>query len=213
MKNNNKPILTTTTKDGALFVNAIDLYNALAINAWYTDWLKQLTTDYWLDPDFELYTDEDGIEWIRASFAKGLCSVLGTRTSRRVREYIHTIMECQNCALAETLAAALYQSDVLSEENENLKREIMAIKPKAEYFDKMVHKALYTDIDVTAQELGIPLDAFCGLLLRYHYVRKRKSGELRATRLAVGEGLFLDDRQRITPKGRETFRLLSSVLI
>jgi hypothetical protein len=162
MKNNNKPILTTTTKDGALFVNAIDLYNALAINAWYTDWLKQLTTDYWLDPDFELYTDEDGIEWIRASFAKGLCSVLGTRTSRRVREYIHAIMECQNCALAETLAAALYQSDVLSEENENLKREIMAIKPKAEYFIPLVVNNLTTTdkatcevLDTTAKWFGV----------------------------------------------------------
>ncbi len=213
MKNDNKPIFATITKGGALYIMAVELYHALEIDEWYSDWLQQLEVDYFLDPDYELYTDEEGIEWLRASFAKALCSTLNTVASRRVREYIRTIMDCPDSELAAALASARYRCDAQAMEIDILKRNLENLRVKADYFDQLVEAKLYTDIDVTAQELGIPLDAFCGLLLRYHYVRKRKSGELRATRLAVDEGLFLDDRQRITPKGRETFRLLSSVLI
>lgn len=212
MNNDNKPIIAAITKGGALYIMAVELYHALEIDEWYSDWLQQLETDYFLKPDYEMFTDEEGIEWIRASFAKALCSTLNTVASRRVREYIRTIMDCPDSELAAALASARYRCDAQAMEIDILKRNLENLRVKADYFDQLVEAKLYTYIDATAQELEVPLDDFRDLLLRYHYVR-RKSGELRATKLAVDEGLFLEDRKRITPKGRETFRLLSSVLI
>jgi len=220
MKNGNKPVIATAVKDKALYVNAVGLYNALGVSMSYADWLKKLEADYYLSPDYELYIDDEGIDWIRTSYAIALCHVVdyphsGTvapiirELDRKWREQMNTPTAVLACGVIE------FQRKVerLTAENDKLRRELATLTPKAECFDKMVSEALHTNIYDTASELGVPLDAFRNILLRYHYVRQRKPGELRATKLAVDEGLFWEDRQTVTPKGRETFRLLCSMLI
>lgn len=103
-----------------------------------------------------------------------------------------------------------------------LQQENETMKPKAEYFDGLVDKKLNTGIRDTAKELGIKERMFVSFLLENGYVyRQGPKGELRpyAQYSESGKGLFvLKDRQNnngwtgqqmfITPKGKETFRLL-----
>ena len=106
---------------------------------------------------------------------------------------------------------------------ESLKLTVNEMKPKAEYFDALVDKKLNTNVRDTAKELGVKERVFVSFLLDKNFVfRQGKKGELRpyAQYAESGKGLFvLKDKQNesngwagqqmyITPKGKETFRLL-----
>lgn len=107
--------------------------------------------------------------------------------------------------------------------NKALQEENESMRPKADYFDALVDKKLNTNIRDTAKELGVKEKVFVNFLLENGFVyRQGKSGKLRpyAQYCESGSGLFvLKDAQNenngwagqqmlITPKGKETFRLL-----
>lgn len=109
------------------------------------------------------------------------------------------------------------------EKNKLLQEENESMRPKADYFDALVDKKLNTNIRDTAKELGVKEKVFVNFLLENGFVyRQGKSGKLRpyAQYCESGSGLFvLKDAQNenngwagqqmlITPKGKETFRLL-----
>ena len=102
-------------------------------------------------------------------------------------------------------------------------KQIEEMKPKANYFDALVDKKLNTNIRDTAKELGIGEKAFVSFLIEKGYVfRQGKHKQLRpyAKYAESGNGLFvLKDKHNeqngwtgqqmyVTPKGKETFRLL-----
>lgn len=102
-------------------------------------------------------------------------------------------------------------------------RQIDEMKPKANYFDALVDKKLNTNIRDTAKELGIGEKVFVSFLIEKGYVfRQGKHRNLRpyAKYAESGNGLFvLKDKHNeqngwtgqqmyVTPKGKETFRLL-----
>ena len=102
-------------------------------------------------------------------------------------------------------------------------RQIEEMTPKANYFDALVDKKLNTNIRDTAKELGIGEKAFVSFLIEKGYVfRQGKHKQLRpyAKYAESGNGLFvLKDKHNerngwtgqqmyVTPKGKETFRLL-----
>lgn len=102
-------------------------------------------------------------------------------------------------------------------------KQIEEMKPKANYFDALVDKKLNTNIRDTAKELGIGEKAFVSFLIGKGYVfRQGKHKQLRpyAKYAESGNGLFvLKDKHNehngwtgqqmyVTPKGKETFRLL-----
>jgi phage antirepressor YoqD-like protein len=95
------------------------------------------------------------------------------------------------------------------------------MKPKADYFDELVDRNLLTGIRETAQELGIKEKEFVSFLLSCKYVyRSGKKGKLKPYADYVEEDLFeiketynektgwTGTQLMITPKGKETFRLL-----
>ena len=102
-------------------------------------------------------------------------------------------------------------------------KQIEEMTPKANYFDALVDKKLNTNIRDTAKELGVGEKAFVSFLIEKGYVfRQGKHRKLRpyAKYAESGNGLFvLKDKHNeqngwagqqmyVTPKGKETFRLL-----
>lgn len=95
--------------------------------------------------------------------------------------------------------------------------EIM--KPKAEYFDDLVDRNLLTGFRETAKALGIKEKVFMKFLLDHKYIYRDKKGKPQPF-ADKNKGLFevkeskndktgwVGTQTLITPKGRETFRLL-----
>nr|DAI65151.1 MAG TPA: repressor domain protein [Caudoviricetes sp.] len=98
-----------------------------------------------------------------------------------------------------------------------VQNNIMA--PKAEYFDELVDRNMLTSFRDTAKELGIKPKAFVDWLLAKKFIYRDQKGKL-MPREDKNSGLFevkeaKNDKTQwsgvqtlITPKGRETFRLL-----
>ena len=99
-----------------------------------------------------------------------------------------------------------------------VQNQIMA--PKADYFDELVDRNLLTNFRETAKQLGIKERAFIAFLTEHKYVYRDKRGRLMPYAQHAEKGLFQIKEQvsqktqwagtqtLITPKGRETFRLL-----
>lgn len=94
------------------------------------------------------------------------------------------------------------------------------LQPKADYFDALVERNTLTGIRATAKELGVKQKAFTGFLIENGYLYRDNTNKLQPYAAHVEDGLFVlkeckSDRNNwsgtqllITPKGRETFRLL-----
>lgn len=107
----------------------------------------------------------------------------------------------------------------LTAQNSQLTVEKQIMQPKAEYFDELVDRNLLTNFRETAKELGIKPKAFVAWLLEKKFLYRDQKGKL-LPRGDKNSGLFevkeaKNDKTQwsgvqtlITPKGRETFRLL-----
>lgn len=94
---------------------------------------------------------------------------------------------------------------------------IAIMKPKADYFDALVDRNLLTNFRDTAKELQIGERAFIAWMLEKRYVYRDTRGKLKPYAQYVPELFNLKEWERnekadvqtlVTPKGRETFRLL-----
>lgn len=95
--------------------------------------------------------------------------------------------------------------------------QIMA--PKADYFDQLVDRNLLTNFRETAKQLSVPPKKFVSFLLERKYIYRDKKGKLLPYE-NKNDGLFqvkecFNEKTQwsgtqtlVTPKGRETFRLL-----
>lgn len=107
----------------------------------------------------------------------------------------------------------------LTAQNSQLTVEKQIMQPKAEYFDELVDRNLLTNFRETAKELGIKPKSFVAWLLEKKFLYRDQKGKL-LPREDKNNGLFevkeaKNDKTQwsgvqtlITPKGRETFRLL-----
>lgn len=107
----------------------------------------------------------------------------------------------------------------LTAQNSQLTVEKQIMQPKAEYFDELVDRNLLTNFRETAKEMGIKPKAFVAWLLEKKFLYRDQKGKL-LPREDKNNGLFevkeaKNDKTQwsgvqtlITPKGRETFRLL-----
>lgn len=139
----------------------------------------------------------------------------------------------------ETLEAAILNPDTMIKlctalKDEQDKRKALEIansaltvdnaimKPKADYFDELVDRNLLTNFRETAKQLNIPPKKFVAFLLDKKYIYHDKRGRLMPYAQHMESGLFeikesFNEKTKwsgtqtlITPKGRETFRLLYS---
>ena len=94
------------------------------------------------------------------------------------------------------------------------------MQPKADYFDQLVDRNLLTNLRDTAKELHIKQNEFIAFLLEKKYMFRNQKGKLMPYAKHIDSGLFevkeftnektgfSSNQALITPKGRETFRLL-----
>ena len=103
--------------------------------------------------------------------------------------------------------------------NSALTTDNAVMKPKADYFDELVDRNLLTNFRETAKQLGIQEKEFIQFLMEKKYLYRDKRGKLMPY-AEKNNGLFeikecfnektlwSGTQTLITPKGRETFRLL-----
>ena len=107
----------------------------------------------------------------------------------------------------------------LEAEKSVLSVENMVMKPKADYFDELVDRNLLTSFRETAKQLKVKERKFIDFLLDKKYIYRDKKGKLMPfadknnglfeVKESVNEKTNWSGTQTlITPKGRETFRLL-----
>ena len=124
----------------------------------------------------------------------------------------------------ELMARALIVAqNVIEEKNRQisgLTEENLLMKPKAEYFDDLVDRKLLTNFRDTAKEFHIGQKRFIAFLTDNGYAYRDARGRILPHQKHVDAGLFelkecRSERSRwagmqtlITPRGRETFRLL-----
>lgn len=136
----------------------------------------------------------------------------------------------ENLSQEEILAKALIVAQNVINEKDKLNKQLQAqnseltvdnqiMKPKAEYFDELVDRNLLTNFRETAKQLGIKEKLFIKFLLDKKYLYRDKRGKLMPY-ADKNNGLFemkesVNEKTKwagtqtlITPKGRETFRLL-----
>lgn len=123
----------------------------------------------------------------------------------------------------ELMAKALLMAQKTLAEREarisTLTVENQILQPKAEYFDSLVDRNLLTSFRETARQMNVGEREFVQFLLSHKYIYRNKKGKLMPY-AERDSGLFevkecINDKTGwcgtqtlITPKGRETFRLL-----
>lgn len=124
----------------------------------------------------------------------------------------------------ELMAAALIMANKTIENQKarlsSLTVENQIMKPKADYFDELVDRNLLTNFRDTAKQFHSGQNEFVSFLLGKKYIYRDKAGKLLPYQRYVDDGLFelkecvneksgwKGTQTLITPKGRETFRLL-----
>lgn len=107
----------------------------------------------------------------------------------------------------------------LEADNSRLTVQNTIMAPKADYFDELVDRNLLTSFRETAKQLQVKERAFVDFLIKHKYVYRdrkgklmpyaEKNGGLFEVKECVNEKTAWSGTQTlITPKGRETFRLL-----
>ena len=130
----------------------------------------------------------------------------------------------ENMTPEELMAAALIMANKTIENQKvrlsTLTVENQIMQPKADYFDDSVDRNLLTGLREPAKELRIKPKEFISFLLSRKYLYRDKKGKLMPYQVHVNNGLFelkecfsektqwTGTQTLVTPKGRETFRLL-----
>ena len=121
--------------------------------------------------------------------------------------------------LIQNMKAEKEKSAALQMQNKKLCEKNEEMQPKADYFDDLVAWNVSTNFRSTAKELRIPERLFIKMLISDGYIYRDKSKGI-LPKAGKGDGLFAVKeycnqknkhggvQTRVTPKGRETFRLL-----
>ena len=216
-------------------VSGRELHEALGVETPYTTWVKRMC-EYGFSENDDFATCFPNLEsenqhggqnkidhQLTIPMAKELCMLQRTDKGKQMRQYFIAVEEQWNSPDA-IMARALQLSNAKLKEMQitvsTLTVENQIMKPKAEYFDELVDRNLLTGIRETAGELGVKQNQFVAFLLEKKYMYRDKKGKLTAYAKPLSDGLFerkecMNEKTQwkgtqdlVTPKGRETFRLL-----
>ena len=201
-----------------------DLHAMLEVEARYNDWFPRMC-EYGFEEGKDFYsflskTPEGGRpkqeHQLTIAMAKALCMLQRTEKGKQCRQYLIAIEEAWNTP-EQLMARALRVAD---ETIKSLTAELESAAPKVQYFDTLVDRNLLTNFRDTAKELHVAPKAFINFLLEKGYIYRDNKSRLRPYQAHAEKGLFevkefasefnnkAGIQTLITPKGRETFRLL-----
>ena len=214
-------------------VSGRELYDALEVKTAYKDWFPRMC-EYGFSEGKDycsfLSDRSDGKagkprtdHQLTIPMAKELCMLQRTEKGKQMRQYFIAVEEQWNSPDA-IMARALQLSNAKLKQLQvtvsELTVENQIMKPKAEYFDDLVDRNLLTGIRETAKEFQIKQKDFVTFLMDKKYLYRDKKGKLMPYAKPLQDGLFelketkndatawSGSQTMITPKGRETFRLL-----
>ncbi len=217
-------------------VSGRELHEALGIETAYKDWFPRMCEYGFTEgKDFNSLKIErvqiEGTREVKRTLidhqltipmAKELCMLQRNEKGKMFRQYFIKIEEAWN-------SPEMVMKRALDYANANVKKlqikisalsvdnEIM--KPKADYFDELVERNTLTNFRETAKQLDVKEKNFVRFLMDKKYVYRDKRGKLMPY-ADKNDGLFeiketFNEKTQwsgtqtlITPKGRETFRLL-----
>lgn len=220
-------------------VSARELHEFLEVKTKYVDWFNRMKeygftegidyvlltqkreTNNYKNP-FTEYMDHQ----ITISMGKELCMIQRTEKGKQARLYFISIEEAWNTpemVMSRALKMAENQISSLRLVNSRLSVDNAIMQPKADYFDELVDRNLLTNFRDTAKALIIKERKFIDFLLNSKYIYRDSKGNIKPY-ADKNNGLFeiketmnektgwVGTQTLITPKGRETFRLLISAL-
>ena len=219
----NELLKINTTDSERITVSARELHKALEVNTDFNHWFTRMC-EYGFEAgkDFATFLSESTggrpsqDAQITVDMAKEIAMLQRTEKGKEVRKYFIQVEKEWNSP-ERVMARAL---TIANKTIETLKIENSELKPKADYFDNLVERNLLTNFRDTAKELGLRQTDLINNLIEDGYVYRDQKSKLKpyAKYGKTGKGLFelkefsrndhSDIQTLITPKGRETFRLL-----
>ena len=210
-------------------VLARDLHTALEVETPYNKWLPRMC-EYGFTEGVDYVTVDKNVyradgkampqiqhdHQITIAMAKELCMLQRSEKGKQFRKYFIQVEEAWNTP-EQVMARALRVAD---ETIKSLTAELESAAPKVQYFDTLVDRNLLTNFRDTAKELHVAPKAFINFLLEKGYIYRDNKSRLRPYQAHAEKGLFevkefasefnnkAGIQTLITPKGRETFRLL-----
>ena len=210
-------------------VSARELHEFLEVKTAYKDWFPRMC-------EYGFTEGEDFCSCLSEStggrpaqdaqltidMAKEICMLQRNEKGKQARQYFIKLEKDWNSP-EKVMARALHIADekikLLSAQNSVLTVQNTIMQPKAAYFDELVSRNLLTSFRETAKQLEIKEKEFIRFLVDKKYIYRDKKGKLMPY-AEKNNGLFemkesFNEKTQwsgtqtlITPKGRETFRLL-----
>lgn len=210
-------------------IDGRELHKALGVDTEYRHWFPRMCEyGFQEGKDFRSKMTEStggrpGTNHdLTISMAKEISMIQRTQKGKEIRQYLIRVEEAWNSP-EQVMARALRVADKtiakLHSDIAALEAENQIMLPKADYFDDLVDRNLNTNFRTTAKEFQIGEKKFIRMLEKHGYIYKDYHGN-RLPYAARNNGLFVvkeckgaysswaGTQTLITPKGRETFRLL-----
>ena len=214
-------------------VSGRELHELLDVKTAYKDWFPRMCEYGFAEgTDFCSFLSESTggrpatDHQLTIEMAKEICMLQRNDKGKQVRQYFLNLEKAWNTpemVMSRALKMAENQICKLQAVNSELTVKNQIMQPKAEYFDELVDRNLLTSFRETAKELNIKEKKFINFLIDKKYIYRDKKGKLMPYS-SKNNGLFelketFNEKTQwsgtqtlITPKGRETFRLLCSAL-
>lgn len=210
-------------------VLARDLYDFLEVKTAFKDWFPRMC-EYGFSEgvDFCSFLSESTggrpaqDHQLTIEMAKEICMLQRNEKGKQARQYFINLEKAWNTPdmiMSRALKMAEKQLSSLKLVNAELTVQNQVMQPKADYFDELVDRNLLTNFRETAKQLGVKEHDFVSFLMTKKYIYRDKRGKLMPY-ANKNDGLFeikecFNEKTQwsgtqtlITPKGRETFRLL-----
>lgn len=219
--------------NGNKAVNARDLHSFLEIGKDFSSWIKVQfeRCDLTDNIDYQVFTQKGenlcggrpSVEYfLSINAAKEISMMSQTERGKQARRYFiaceeefHKLSSPSYMILDPIKRAEMWIEEEKARQRMALENKIM--KPKADYFDALVDRNLLTNIRDTAKQIGAKEKEFVKFLLDNNYMYRNKKKQLRPYADHVPSLFEIKDYENnghagqqvlITPKGKETFRLL-----